>query len=90
MDFATLLASFGVGLLLLAFFLDTFDFITDKSWAFILMNIVGASIACYASFLIQFIPFVILEGTWAAVALTALVRKFLSPHSTGNTVERNR
>ena len=75
MDSATVLASVGVGLLLLAFFLDTFDFITDKSWAFILMNITGASIACYASVLIHFIPFVILEATWAAVAVSALIKK---------------
>ena len=75
MDFPTVLASFGVGLLLIAFFLNTFDFITDKSWIFIVMNVTGAGIACYASYLIHFIPFIILEATWSLVALIALARK---------------
>ena len=69
--------SAGVGLLLIAFFLDVFDFISDKSWAYIIMNVAGAGIACYASYLIHFMPFIILEGTWCAVAVAGLVRKIL-------------
>ena len=77
MDYSTVLASIGVGLLLIAFFLNTFDFITDKSWVFIVMNFTGAGIACYASYLIHFIPFIILEATWSLVALIALARKVM-------------
>ena len=41
------------------------------------MNLIGAAIACYASVLINFIPFVILEATWGIVALAALIKSFL-------------
>jgi hypothetical protein len=76
MDVPTLLASVGVSLLLIAFFLDMFDYISDKSLAYLLLNVAGAAIACYASYLIQFIPFIILEGIWSAVAMVGLIRKF--------------
>jgi hypothetical protein len=39
------------------------------------MNLVGASLACYSSFLIRFTPFVVLEGTWAGVAVIGIARK---------------
>jgi len=77
MDFPTLIASFGVGLLLLAFFLNMFHFIDENSMVYIMMNILGASISGYASYMISFTPFIILEGTWAAVAVAGMVRKFI-------------
>jgi len=36
--------------------------------------LLGAGLACYASWRIDFLPFVVLEGTWALVALAALLR----------------
>ena len=36
-----------------------------------------AALAGYASYLIGFVPFVILEGTWAVVAAVALGRRLL-------------
>jgi hypothetical protein len=44
-----------------------------------LLNLVGAGLACYASWVISFIPFVVLEGVWAAAAAYALVRRPLNP-----------
>jgi DinB superfamily len=41
------------------------------------LNFAGAALAGYASYLIGFVPFVILEGTWAAVAAVALGRRVL-------------
>jgi hypothetical protein len=38
------------------------------------MNIIGASLACYASILINYLPFIILEATWAMVSVLGLVR----------------
>jgi hypothetical protein len=43
-----------------------------------LANFLGASLACYSSYLVAFMPFVVLEGVWAAVALVALVRTWFS------------
>lgn len=67
----------GVSLLLIAFFLNLFGFISQDGKFYILMNLLGAGIACYASVRIGFVPFVILEGTWALVALFALVRPMI-------------
>lgn len=64
----------GVSLLLVAFFLNLFGIIEKEAKFYIVLNFVGAAIACYASVLIHFMPFVVLEGTWSLVALIALVR----------------
>ncbi|HUM48424.1 MAG TPA: hypothetical protein PLD84_15940, partial [Chitinophagales bacterium] len=61
--------------LLIAFFLNMFRFIDEESLGYIGLNLVGAGISCYASYLIHFMPFVVLEGTWGAVAMAGLVRK---------------
>ncbi len=38
------------------------------------MNIFGAGLSGYSSYLVHFFPFVILEGVWAVVAIIALVK----------------
>lgn len=65
----------GVGLLLGAFFLNLFGWLKTDSRAYQALNAVGAGIACYASYLIDFLPFVVLEGSWSLVAGSALLRK---------------
>lgn len=72
---ATLIGLVGVSLLLLAFFLNLFKFLRADSYLYMTLNFVGGSLACYSSYLINFMPFVVLEGTWALVAATALARK---------------
>lgn len=76
-DQATLIGSLGVALLLLAFLLNVFRLLRVESYPYIVLNLVGASLACYSSYLIDFMPFVVLEGTWAVVAGVALVRLLL-------------
>ena len=39
------------------------------------MNAAGAGLACWASYLLGFFPFVVLEGIWSLVAVVALVRR---------------
>lgn len=68
------IGSTGVALLLAAFFLNLFGFLNRRSRSYQTMNAVGAGLSCYASYLIGFVPFVVLEGTWSAVALAALLR----------------
>ena len=65
----------GVTLLLIAFFLNLFRLLKAKFNAYLALNLVGASLACASSYLIDFLPFVLLEGTWAIVAGVALMRK---------------
>jgi hypothetical protein len=38
------------------------------------LNFSGAGIACFASFLIDYIPFIILEGAWSAISFVALTK----------------
>jgi hypothetical protein len=66
----------GVAILLLAFLLNLLKKISSNSLPYIFMNIMGAGLACLASWLIHYIPFVILEGTWTIVSLIALVGYF--------------
>lgn len=72
---ADIIGYFGVSLILLAYFLNLYKKIDTDSRVYILMNFVGAGLACASSILIKSVPFTILEGTWALVSLWALLRK---------------
>jgi len=73
-DFPTIIGSVGVGMLLLAYLLNLLKRISQNSKAYTLLNVLGAGLACYSSYLISFVPFVILEGTWFVVSLIALTK----------------
>jgi hypothetical protein len=75
---ATLIGFTGVGLLLLAFVLNLAKLLKAESVPYLLLNLVGAGLACLSSWMIDFMPFVILEGTWAAATLVALLRTLSS------------
>ncbi len=64
----------GVTLLLLAFFLNLLGKIKTDSLTYLLLNFLGAGIACLASILLNYMPFVILEGCWAFVSAVGLVK----------------
>ena len=81
MDAPTLIGSLGVALLLLAFFLSLFKFITQDGFAYIGMNIAGAGLAGWSSWIIAFMPFVVLEAVWCLVAVAALVKSLRSHHA---------
>lgn len=72
--FADITGSVGVFILLLAFVLNLLNKISRDSILYIVLNIIGAALACYASYLINYIPFIILEGVWTFISLIALVR----------------
>jgi len=75
MSFSSIIGSIGVTLLLLAFGLNLFRYISQDHRAYVLLNILGAALSCYASILIHYTPFIILEATWCLVATFALVGK---------------
>lgn len=54
----------GVSLLLLAFALNILDKISTRSLLYLLLNVAGAALACWSSYLIRFWPFVVLEAVW--------------------------
>ncbi len=74
MSGSEIIGSIGVALLLIAFFMNLFGMLTSDSRAYQAMNAVGAAISCYASYLIGFAPFVVLEAIWCAAAIAAMLR----------------
>jgi len=74
-----LIGTIGVGIILIAYFLNMFSYIPNNGKLFYLLNIIGASIACFASYLINYIPFVILEGSWALVSVVGLLKSIKKP-----------
>lgn len=75
----------GVFLILLAYILNVFEKLNQNSLAFILLNLCGASLACLASILMNYLPFIILEGVWAIVSLITLIQKYKSKYTTDET-----
>lgn len=76
MSYNDIIGTIGVGLILLAYFCNTFGMINGRSKYFFLINSIGAGLACYASLLINYWPFVMLEGTWFLVSIIGLVKAF--------------
>ena len=64
----------GVTVLLLAFLLNLAGKLSKDSLLYILLNITGAGLACLASWLIRYLPFVVLEAVWMLVSVMALIR----------------
>ena len=74
MSYNDIVGTIGVGVILIAYFMNIFSFIKKDGVLFYVMNIIGASLACYASILINYLPFIILEATWAMVSVLGLVK----------------
>lgn len=70
------IGTIGVFLILLAYFLTATNKMSNKSIAYISLNLIGAGLAGLASYLIKYYPFVILEGVWALVSLFSLYKYF--------------
>ena len=70
------IGTIGVTILLAAFLLNLFNLLDKNKPTYTLLNILGACIACYASVLLKYTPFIVLEVSWAAVSLAGLY-KFL-------------
>ena len=67
--------SIGVSFILIAFFLLTFKKVKPQSLGYNLLNLIGAALACYGSYLIKAIPFVVLEAIWCLVAIYGLIKR---------------
>ncbi len=73
MEYNDIIGLIGVGLILFAYFLNTCKYIKQDKLYYV-MNIFGAGLACYASILINYRPFIILEGTWLLVSIYGLMK----------------
>ena len=66
----------GVTILLLAYFLNLREIIKNDGVIYLSLNFIGGALACTASVLLKYIPFIILEGCWALVSAIALINYF--------------
>ena len=73
MNFIDWIGFLGVFQILLAYALNIFGRVSNKSLSFILLNTIGAAMACLASVLLKYWPFIILESVWTLVSLYALI-----------------
>lgn len=64
----------GVFQILLAYTLNVMGKLPRKGLAFILLNVIGAGMACLAAILMNYIPFIILEGVWTFVSIISLIK----------------
>lgn len=71
---ADIIGATGVFLLLLAFVLSGLNKINPYGPLHYTLNFIGAAMACFASYLIHYLPFMILEGTWALVSAAGLFK----------------
>ena len=67
----------GVTILLLAYALNVLKKIGSDSAAYLFMNGLGALLACTSAFMINFWPFVVLEGVWAISSFIIFFRGVL-------------
>ncbi|WP_413670528.1 hypothetical protein ACEN9X_11635 [Mucilaginibacter sp. Mucisp86] len=74
MKTSDIIASTGVIILLIAFLLNLTGKLSAQNKIYSLMNLIGAGTCCYASYMVSFYPFVVLEGVWGFVALISLFR----------------
>lgn len=79
MNYNDTIATIGVGLILLAYFFNIFSIIKKEGGLYFMLNILGAGLAGYASYLIDFVPFVILETTWVIVSVVGLIKSVKKP-----------
>ncbi len=73
---ANLINSVGVSLILLAFLLLTLKKVRPDDKAYNLLNLFGAGLAGIGAYMIDSMPFVVLEVIWVMVALYGLTRSF--------------
>jgi len=73
MNFIDWIGFLGVFQILLAYVLNVLGKASNKSLVFIILNFTGASMACLASILLNYWPFIILEAVWALVSLYSMI-----------------
>ena len=74
MNYVDVIGFIGVSMILLAYFFNLKDKLQPTDLSYILLNLIGAILACLASILMEYYPFVLLEGTWTIVSLDALIK----------------
>jgi hypothetical protein len=74
MSYNDIIGTIGVGLVLLAYFLNTFKMVPENGRLFFALNVIGGALSCYAAVLLIFWPFIILEAIWTVVSVIGLLK----------------
>ncbi len=75
MDATTFIGVLGAGILLIAFIANETGKLRAETFAYDLLNLVGAALLVWYALLLESIPFLILEGIWALVAFRDVFTK---------------
>jgi len=81
MNITDIIGTTGVLLILIAYLLLITHKLSRDNLIYLSMNAMGASLACIASALLNYWPFIILEAAWTVVSLSAIVKIRLSSSS---------
>lgn len=74
MTFTDIIGATGVFLILLAYLLQIANRVKLDSPVYLFLNLLGAGLACAASVMLQYWPFIILESAWVVATLVAIVK----------------
>jgi len=74
MNETDLIGFIGVLLILIAYFLNINNKLDSGDITYILLNLIGAILACLASILMKYYPFILLEGVWTIISILALIK----------------
>jgi len=73
MDIVLVIGASGMSLLLIAFVLNLFKKIMQDSIVYNVFNIIGSALLVYYAYILNSIPFIILEAVWALFAFYKLM-----------------
>lgn len=76
MTFSDWIGSIGVAILLIAFVLILSNKISKSGMTYLFMNFIGSLLAAIASYLIHYIPFIILEAAWMLASLFGIWQNY--------------
>ncbi|MCI4443721.1 MAG: hypothetical protein JHC39_09495 [Lentimicrobium sp.] len=74
----------GVTILLVAYFLNLNNKLEKDSVVYLQMNFIGAGLACLASVLMNYWPFIILEGSWTIVSAFGILKHIKNKNHPSN------
>jgi hypothetical protein len=74
MPLTDLIGFTGVSILLIAYLLQLTNLLSNEGWPYLTLNALGAGVACLASVMLHYWPFIILEGIWSLISLIGLFK----------------
>ena len=74
MTFSEIIGAIGVSILLIGYLMNLNGKLASNSALYMLMNVLGSGMAFYSSYLIDFMPFMVLEGIWTGISAWSLAK----------------